>query len=55
MVLVQDKPPAAAPPPPPQGPTDVVIKIYTHRNMEKEKGFKPRLSLTVTGPSISLH
>ncbi len=29
------------------GPTEVVIKIATHRNMEKEKDFKPRLTLEV--------
>jgi len=52
--MLADRPPAAASPPP-QGPTDVMIKIYTHRNMEKEKGFKPRLTLTVTRPSLSLH
>lgn len=46
-VLIQERPVSSAPSPPPQGSIDVKIEIATHRDMSKEKGFKPRLTLQV--------
>lgn len=53
-VLVQEKPASSAPPPPPQGSIDVKIEIATHRDMSKEKGFKPRLALQVLPHFLAL-
>ena len=45
--MTQDKPVGSATPPPPQGTVDTMIEIFTHRDLSKEKGFKPRLTLQV--------
>lgn len=46
-VLTQEKPVGSATPPPPHGTVDTMIEIFTHRDLSKEKGFKPRLTLQV--------